>query len=700
MEAPTGASPRVGASKWRGEVCGSSHCRSPPWASECATTIPTSLIIEAPVHDQRDIDLPGPPPVTAAERRRVIAVIGIGRYQNWDRLSNAVNDAMGARHLFQKLGFEEVTRPLLDEEATGEAINSLVTDELATLDPHDSLVLFYAGHGGNRDHVFEDRTIKSGFLLPVDAANAANKVATWIELEGWLRKVSRLPPKHILVILDACYSGIALDSAVERYRDGASPEATPLSTLSARRSRRVITSALPEERALDGGPVEGNSLFTGYLIEGLEVGLMRDGRREATGSRIGEYVQRRVREHTNARQTPDFGPFALDARGEMVIPLVDGAQRTDPFATTVPRGRMPLDVVANLKRPESWVRVPAVMAVAELLRDERPDVAREACEHLEQLVLDDSPQVAEIARSALSGPATELRGPSSRGRRIELAFRPVVTLVLVLTFGGLLGFVIHSRNLDEPDPGRRLAEADALGRPGRAGSPATREPEEVEPAGPANPQAIAIPDIRAPAAAPPSKPGPQRVTSEPAREDVSANGRRQDVKTPADITQPKRPVELGRVGPFLREPGQQAEQQEAAPVGTRFGTDRTTEDVVGLALARARKLETDRLTARTKARELHQEATRQFNLGRWQRAIDVWTESYDVFPHPEFLFNIAKAHQQNGDCRRALFFYDRYLAQYPSATNARYVNQLIDALNQECPSDTRRAPTEVDRDRS
>lgn len=171
-----------------------------------------------PVNDRptRDGALGGRAATTSAGRY-VIAVIGVDRYQAWRPLSNAVRDAMGAAALFERLGFEQITEPLLDDRATGKAIQELVTDDLMALGFEDSLVLFYAGHGGTRSHDLGDQEIKTGYLIPVDASELPNKVATWIELDGWLRAISLLPAKHILVILDACYSGIALGPVI-RWR--------------------------------------------------------------------------------------------------------------------------------------------------------------------------------------------------------------------------------------------------------------------------------------------------------------------------------------------------------------------------------------------------------------------------------------------------------------------------------------------------
>jgi hypothetical protein len=275
--------------------------------------------------ERRDIE---PEPVELGTGRsfgrNVVVTIGIDRYQSWTRLTNAVADARGAAKLFGGLGFEQITAPLLDDSATGKAIQELVTDDLRTLGPDDSLVLFYAGHGSTRLHDLGSRMVKTGYLIPADASDRA---ATWIELDAWLRAVALLRAKHILVILDACHSGIALGPII-KWRDSTGQDAL-LSTLKARRSRRIITSALDDQLALDSGPVPGHSLFTGCLIEGLTYHLGQAGSRVTTGSELGLYLQRRVESYPSSRQTPDFGAFDFDDRGEMVIPLA-GEQSEDP----------------------------------------------------------------------------------------------------------------------------------------------------------------------------------------------------------------------------------------------------------------------------------------------------------------------------------------------------------------------------------
>lgn len=282
-----------------------------------------------PASSTRDVVEPAPAPARPElAGRNVLVVIGIDEYQHWDRLHNAVSDADGARERFLALGFEEVVPPLRNGSATRAALDELVNDTLvndpkAALRPDDSLIVFYAGHGGVRTVERNGKPVRVGHLIPVDGAT--DRFSTWTNLEAWLRSVALLPPRHILVILDACFTGIALSSVI--HWRGEAPSAEPIATLQARPSRRIITSALDNERALDSGPIAGHSLFTGALIEALTGGIPGTGD-TVTGSELAVWVRRRVRDFPNAQQTPDFGAFDHDERGEIAIPLRMQAQRS------------------------------------------------------------------------------------------------------------------------------------------------------------------------------------------------------------------------------------------------------------------------------------------------------------------------------------------------------------------------------------
>src|SRR5262245_45436615 len=202
------------------------------------------------LRESRDVVAVPTPTQAPATGRLVIATIGIDRYRHWRTLTNAVGDAMGAAALFRQLGFQEVVPPLLDDRATGGAIEALVADELTSLRADDSLIVFYAGHGGTRTQRVGQREVCTGYLIPVDGGDAG-RVTSWIEIDPWLRRIAKLPPRHILVILDACFSGIALSSAIKWGRDSGTLNGLPFATTNSRPSRLVITSALDDELAMD-----------------------------------------------------------------------------------------------------------------------------------------------------------------------------------------------------------------------------------------------------------------------------------------------------------------------------------------------------------------------------------------------------------------------------------------------------------------
>lgn len=251
--------------------------------------------------------------------RYLVAVIGINQYVHLPALSNAVSDATGIRRLFtEKLGFT-VAAELFDADATKDAIWSLVDETLRqALRPDDALLLFFAGHGDTRVDKIGAREVETGFLVPVNAHR--EHWSELVEIDSFLQTVAKLPARHALVILDACKSGVALGDVMQKYRGLAEYERD----VAGRLSRKVMTSARRDQLALDSGPVAGHSLFTGTLIDGLNWGKADlDGNGIVTGSELGLYIQQQVGQFSGSKQTPDFGEFLFDDRGELVISLRD-----------------------------------------------------------------------------------------------------------------------------------------------------------------------------------------------------------------------------------------------------------------------------------------------------------------------------------------------------------------------------------------
>lgn len=268
--------------------------------------------------ETRDAGFDQEAPEAVQTGRNIVCVIGINDYQHWRKLGNAASDAQGIRTLFvETFGFEEPVPHLFDAEATKEAITYLVEDQLHTeVKEGDTLVLFFAGHGHTQINRVGKRDIETGFIVPVEAQR--DRWSDCIRINEWLEAINTLPAQHILVVLDACHSGFGIGQVMKIFRDAVRYEQDLVRNV----SRKVFTSARRDQLALDGGPVEGHSLFTGTLIDGLNWGKADiDGNGLITGSELGLYVQQQVGQHSDSKQTPDFGSFGLDERGEVVIKL-------------------------------------------------------------------------------------------------------------------------------------------------------------------------------------------------------------------------------------------------------------------------------------------------------------------------------------------------------------------------------------------
>jgi uncharacterized caspase-like protein len=277
--------------------------------------------------------------------RYVFAGIGINDYgAPWEPLENAVNDVDSVRSVFvEEFGFESPDEWVLhDEDASKGGIEAMIDDLANNLERDDALVFFYAGHGDARDLEFEGEVVGSaGYIVPASVKSPlAESPRQYIRINDLLEWLSELPSRHVFVILDSCHSGLALGGLKTR---GAMTQQAR--TLMGRQSRRVLTSAQGDEKAADGGErFAGTSLFTGWLIEGLRRAARgaQDSSNDAdpdengliTASEIHTFVSGVVGAASESRQTPDFGAFSYDDRGELVL-VLEGDDYQEAYETAV-----------------------------------------------------------------------------------------------------------------------------------------------------------------------------------------------------------------------------------------------------------------------------------------------------------------------------------------------------------------------------
>ncbi len=253
---------------------------------------------------------------TSSERQgqQLLAVIGIETYAYVPNPArNALRNALDVSKTLAAFGFQQIV-DLSGPRATKKAIEQLV--EQISPGSEDDLVVYFAGHGTSNG--------AEGYLVPVDGR--FDDVSSLVAVSEFLKGISSLRARHILVIFDACESGIAVSSTTPKRDSSQGDPPVENSRTGNRVARQLITSASATERASALG-IGVHSLFTGVVINELERGdcdIAADG--YCTATEIGLIAQRRVSDQSGFTQTPVVGRFGSDDNGELVIEL-KGAER-------------------------------------------------------------------------------------------------------------------------------------------------------------------------------------------------------------------------------------------------------------------------------------------------------------------------------------------------------------------------------------
>lgn len=189
-------------------------------------------------------------------------VVGINEFQNpkVSRLNYAVNDATSMAQALRALGFPPGNIiPLLNRQATRSEIERVLSSVLRRrAGPQDRVVVFFATHGVTLPLPGGG---EEGYLLPYDADPDDLPLTAFsmsqIKLIG-----QRLPAKHTLVAVDACYGGYSL------VRSQAPPvlDKRYLDLISQSRALQVMTAGKKDQPVIEE---RGHGVFTRKLLEGL-----------------------------------------------------------------------------------------------------------------------------------------------------------------------------------------------------------------------------------------------------------------------------------------------------------------------------------------------------------------------------------------------------------------------------------------------
>lgn len=254
------------------------------------------------------------------QRRNRLLLIGIDQYEHWGKLQYPVGDCNQFFGLLKEhygFGEQDLIQSLYNEQATAD----IIFDELYRLQEQDedgkprlgtddNLILYFSGHG----HL--DKSLDEGYWAPVDAPvpvkNRPSDLRKLVSVSEVVKILSQVKAHHILLIVDACFSGAFARMAVEVMPGGDpnNPEEKP--------SRWVLTAGRLE-------PVPDKSEFAEALRQVLEA----NDSPKISIDWVGAEVAKKVRENT--RYNPWCGTLVEQRYegGEFFFHRLTTAQRTD-----------------------------------------------------------------------------------------------------------------------------------------------------------------------------------------------------------------------------------------------------------------------------------------------------------------------------------------------------------------------------------
>jgi hypothetical protein len=248
------------------------------------------------------------PPPEDAERHSLypggtrVLIVGFSQYSDpsWPAL-NGRRDAERVRKLFLDRGVPpsaiSMSFPAPGGTATLEETLVRFGEQLdPNASPDTRVVIYIAGHGYTADGI--------GYLVSPDAPDPIARPTDFkvraLPVTTLLTRVAAFHAAHVLLILDACFSGLALESLPrERF-----PHPPPVPDGRAR-VLQVITAGSAGQTVSDDGR------FAELIVSGLvgAADLNLDG--WISGTELGMYLRLRMTEISGGRQTPTFGNILL-----------------------------------------------------------------------------------------------------------------------------------------------------------------------------------------------------------------------------------------------------------------------------------------------------------------------------------------------------------------------------------------------------
>lgn len=276
-----------------------------------STTNSTSLPQKLPPLSPSDVDIPPARQTTRKSHAHAI-VIGVETYRNQlPKADYAEQDAkVVSNYLSTSMGFEENNIALLvNDRATKSDFEKYFEGWLPNRVEKDDIVfVYFSGHGA------PNAKTGQAYLVPFDG-DPVFLESTGYSLNRLYQKLSDLPAKEIVVVLDSCFSGAGGRSVIAK---GMRPIITEVKSPVLANGKTLLIAASTGEQVSSTYELKHHGLLTYFFLKGLhgDGDTNKDGKIEVT--ELFEYlrpqVEKTARREFNNDQTPQLlgSPEAID----------------------------------------------------------------------------------------------------------------------------------------------------------------------------------------------------------------------------------------------------------------------------------------------------------------------------------------------------------------------------------------------------
>lgn len=249
--------------------------------------------------------------------------------------------------------------------------------------PDDLLVVYFSGHGV-RDEF-------GSLFLAVRNTIRSRLRSTAIRTDYIRESMDQSRSKRQVLILDCCNSG-AFPQGTKAETGGV----MGLTQAFQGYGRFVLTASDATQFAWEGNKVIGetdNSLFTHFLVKGMEGEADRDGDGKITVDELYDYAFDQVSRVT-PKQTPTKS--ATKVEGEIVLRQF---MRLEDIKSVA----LPEDLISEIEDVRPYVREAAVQKLEKIVKGKNIGLARSAAEALEKITTDDNTthRVSQMATQVL-----------------------------------------------------------------------------------------------------------------------------------------------------------------------------------------------------------------------------------------------------------------------------------------------------------